>query len=807
MMDNEVSGDDLGDYWQEAEGADNVRAKDSILMSRPRRDQHTSHQRLSSAKIDTRQSSVMKAKPRNGKLSKTIMRSIMTPVRRTSKSSSSNSSSSSSSHRGKRSRASVETYTSNQSTLMQLINRIARGGGEEPTVLWNTFGNAPLFSMTDHALYNQFLMRFVEVVIGTSVRVLNAQVDRQQTLLGDRALCVAWKDRIEVWIRRFYVKNAVSIKAHLPSLPEVLLLTRLFLDQVDEQAKATHEDLCLWVTNNRVDKLQEHFPTIREFYADVRALSSISSCNRWRCQYDEMHRHAEVNGTQRQANTTHGGSDTRNHPHPNQTSRQLSTTQTTDTTGPVAMLPGAGAASTSGSVVVPTPAPHGSGTQHHTTLSILATQRSYQCGSTGMHPGTGLETHLRMWQARFERLMRLSRQLLCQASTDLQFADVWVEDALAIRALTEGVAGAQKRLLAGGSHTESARASDLLDDRASRMKAEQEKRKARRLKWLGRTAKAVGGNINADQEGKCDEVDLAPDEENDRSVSLHNGPSVRDKKRTVLSTATRVYHWCTANLRTVTTRTCLVVSRNALQRATSQVRRALDRIMEIEPGSDEQVCLTKMIYQTAMGVSMREVFLQTHRSRTVATNPITVMNRSLSPNHITEIQAAFMGRKLRDLYTDPSFRYRDILDLCLWSYHMNIRTRIEWLKDYCLYGDGFQDKIPRSFEGSVMGRARTPMVALVAGQWCVLEGDDLLYLCETTLEACTLWMLLLWTKHSSITDTRMSATAALRWSFERDDQSLDTLWLTEERKQNWSDRLNPDQNHMVWKRAPGPIIA
>jgi hypothetical protein len=411
-----------------------------------------------------------------------------------------------------------------------------------------------------------------------------------------------------------------------------------------------------------------------------------------------------------------------------------------------------------------------------------------------------------MWKRRCDRLHRLARQLLCQVSTDLQFADVWVQDALAIRALTDGVSGAQKRLLEQGRHSESARASDLLDDRAARMRAEQESRKLRRLKWLGRTAKAVGGNINDDQLGKCEEVELAPEDEDDRKVSLHNGPSIRDKKRTVLSTATRVYYWCTVNLRTITSRTCLVVSRNATQRATAQVRRALDRIMEIEPGAEEQVCLTKMIYQTAMGVNMREVFLQAHRSRTPATNPITVMNRSLSPSHITRIQAAFMGRKLRDLYTDPCFQYRDILDLCLWSYHMNIRTRIDWLKEYCLFGDGFQDKIQRSYEETVMGRARTPMVALVAGQWCVLEGTKLLYLCSTTLEACTLWMLLVWTKHSGITDTRMSIESALRWSFEHDDKALDLLWLTEDRKRNWCDRLNSDQKHIVWQRLPGPIV-
>jgi hypothetical protein len=424
----------------------------------------------------------------------------------------------------------------------------------------------------------------------------------------------------------------------------------------------------------------------------------------------------------------------------------------------------------------------------------------------GLHPGAGLETHIRMWQRRSDRLLRLSRQLLCQASTDLQFADVWVEDALAMRRLTEGVEVGSRRLVGDHKQTEIANASDLLGDQNVRMRVEEARRKSRRLQWMGRTSQAVVGKTDREKENKCAEVDLTPTDENDRKVSLRNGPTVRDKKRTVLSAATRVYYWSSVNLRTITTRTCVVVPPNALHRAVCRVRKSLDHIMQIEPGSDEQACLTKMIYQTAMGVSMREVFLQTHRSRTAATNPITVMNRSLSPAHITEIQAAFMGRKLQDLYTDPSFLYHDILDLCLWSYHVNIRTRIDWLQKYCLYGDGFQDKIQHSFEGTIMGRARTPMVALVAGQWCVLEGTDLLYLCRTTLEACTLWMLLVWTKHAGTTDKRMNIDRALRWSFENDDGALELLWLTENRKRKWSDRLDPAQKHIIWKRRPGPIV-
>jgi hypothetical protein len=695
-----------------------------------------------------------------------------------------------------------------QSTRMELIHTIARGGKEDPHTLWNTFGNAPIFSMTDHALYNEFMMHFVDVLINTCVRVLNQQVGIHQTLLEDKVLCNAWVDRIEVWIRRFYVKNAVSIKAHLPSLPEALVLSSLFLAQVKDQSKATHANLSDWVTHNRLAKLQEHFPTIKQFYAEVRALSSISSCNRWRCQYGGLHMHAA-------AQQDDDGVS------PATTPATTSATATNTTPAPSdAIMP-------SKSVVQPhhpltsvshsshtgmttvAPSINADGGIVHPPTTTTTTELTYTAAKDDVHPGThpgvGFETHLRMWQRTFARLVRMSRQLLCQASTDLQFGDVWVEDALALRTMTEGASGPQHLLTMDNNQTASVRASGLLVDQAARLQAEQERRKAQRLKWLGRTASAVGGNINQNEEGKSMDVELAPNDENDRKVSMRNGSTVRDKKRTVLSTATRVYYWCSVNLRAVTSRTCLVVPQNALQRATKQVRRALDCIMEIEPGSDEQVCLTKMIYQTAMGVSMREVFLQTHRSRTPATNPITVMNRSLSPIHITQIQAAFMGRKLRDLYADPTFPYHDILDLCLWSYHMHIRTRIDWLQDYCLYGDGFQDKIQRAFEPSVMCRARTPMVALVAGQWCVLEGTDCLYLCRTTLEACTLWMLLVWTRHGGNTDTRMSIEAALRWSFERDDKATTLSWLTEKRKQDWSVRLDKKQNHIVWKRPPGPI--
>lgn len=623
----------------------------------------------------------------------------------------------------------TELPTVSQQTLAGITAAVAEGGNESTQEILATFGYAPLFAMTAHPMYNTYLQTFVRVVVPLCVDVLNGTISRQNTILADVALCHRWKRRIETWIRRFYVLNAIPQDVNLPSLPAALYHAYLYLCQLDEQTTLRYTDLQQWVREGNVAQLARNFPTLRDFYSEVRTFTAVSTCTRWRCQYGTAHQH------------------------------------------PASML-----------------------TPEQTT-------------SPYTHAGFGFEEHLANWQARHERLQVLARQLYVQATVSHQMGDTWVEDAVSARKKLTSHSEVQQKAITSAS----ACSSDLLIDRNVVDRAAVTKHKTERLAWLKRTAKAVGGNANDEALSETtnlanhEPVDLTPDEEEERRAAMSFGSSTDAKLLGILMTGTRLFYWGMANLDMVTTRTCVVVDARALSRATKRVRASLDQIMEIEPASEVQVLLTKMIYQTSMACCLREDYLRRFTTQTRATNPITVMNRSLAPDNIAAMQSTFVEKTLREMYANERHEYSDILHLCLWANEINIWTRLEWLPLFCMYGNGFQDMVNVAFEKRRLGRDRRPLVALVLGQWCVLEGVCTLYLCRTSLEAVTLWMLIMWAVYNSETSDRMHIDGFLKRCFEKDQHSTTLEWLTEQRRAQWRKRLRPDDTSVMWKRRPGGV--
>jgi hypothetical protein len=606
--------------------------------------------------------------------------------------------------------------------LAAILQDIAKGGDERMSDLARDFGFVPLFAMTAHPMYNTFLHSFGRVIAPLCVDVLNGTVRREETLLASRSLCSKWRARIALWLRRFFVDNAVPEEPSLPSLPASLYHVYLYLLQIDQEHSLTTEDLQRWVKEGNVAQLAHNFPTLRDFYATVRTFSAASTCTRWRCQYGDAHSH---------------------------------------------------------------PA---------SKLSLA------QWNDTRIHAGFGYENHLAVWSSFHERIQTLCRQLYVQRTIAQQLGDPWVEEAKATQGRLETSS------ISSGSP---AYASDILDDRHAREDAAYKLHQERRLAWRTRTASAVGGNLgDEDAAGVtkgAEAVELTPEEEDERQAAMSYGTSLEAKLIGVLMTSTRFFYWGHLNLSMITSRTCVVVEPAALTRATTRVRTVLDHIMQIEPDNSVQVLLTQMIYQTSMACCVREDYLRRFTNQTRTTNPITVMNRSLSPENIAAMQKTFVGHSLKALYANTAYEYIDILHLCLWGNEMQIWTRIAWLETYCMFGNGFQDLAQSTFEETCRGRNRRPLVGLVAGQWCVIEGTSLMYLCRTSLEAVTLWMLLVWTKYDSETSDRMSISTILKRSFETDLDSTELQWLTQKRQAKWKERLDPNDGSIVWRRAPGPV--
>jgi hypothetical protein len=596
------------------------------------------------------------------------------------------------------------------SMVDKILVAVARGGGEDPEQLYRDYGEYPVFPMTAEPLYSTYTQSFVRAVVGTCLRVLNGEVERNSVMLGNRVLCLRWRRRISTWIRRFFVDNAVPSSPELPSPPASLYHAYLYLRQIEQGQTTSISDLQQWVREGNVGQLSRNFPTLRDFYATTRTFASMSTCSRWRCQYKGRHKH--------QASQAGSGND---------------------------------------ALGVP-------------------------------HAGVGFEHHFKSWVAYHERLQTLAQQLYIQPTVPQQLADPWVDEARA-KSVRSGTSQPMQSLLDTGETSE-------------RLKVQHDK--DHRLDWMGSTSRAVGGNLS-DTAPKTNTVDLSATEEDERQAALSFGTTTDAKLLGVLMTSTRFFYWGHSNISMVQTRTCVAVDQLALGRATTHVRAHLDRIMHIEPGSDVGVSFTKMIYQTSMVCCVREDYLRRFTTQNRDTNPITIMNRSLSPENIFDMQKTYTNKTLRSMYADSNHEYKDILDLCLMANEMTIWTRIAWLDRFCMFGNGFQDHVNDAFLSTLAGRPRRPLVALVAGQWAVVEGVHTLYLCRTSLEAVVLWMLLMWVRYDSQTEDRMCITGFLKQAFEVDQDALEPVWLTERRRKKWKDRVDPDSASVEWRRLPDGV--
>lgn len=325
--------------------------------------------------------------------------------------------------------------------------------------------------------------------------------------------------------------------------------------------------------------------------------------------------------------------------------------------------------------------------------------------------------------------------------------------------------------------------------------------------WNQASTTFVGGNLN----DGVDDSKLTAEEEDEHQAAFSFGASVDAKMRSVLETATRFNFWTRTQLTILRGRRCVAIDPDILDRAVGRLRGMFSNIMRIEPDDAVRVLFTIMVYQNAMAVCTREFYLQCNPLQSRKMNSITIMNRSLSSDHIKWMQSTFNGKRMTELVSDLDHPYADLVDLCIFGSQFEICTKVSWLRTYCAFGCTLQDAVPRMFQDRLDGRRRRPLVVLLVGQWCVLDGIDTVFLCRRAAEAVMLWVLLLWVRYDSCLEDHLDVHSFLQNCLETPDvrrrQAAVSViagvqsrsvgeYMTDNAKQRWADRLGGSS--VVW---------
>jgi hypothetical protein len=463
--------------------------------------------------------------------------------------------------------------------------------------------------------------------------------------------------------------------------------TRLFIDLLTTPTLTTTSTTRFlnWLENKRVTMLASTFPTIKDFYRQVRTLVLFCACSRWSCPHEDIHGHGQQG----------------------------------------------------------------------------------LCENDSMHAGHGLEVHLDRYEQMADRVSELARQLCVCPTVSMQFEDTWLLP----------------------SHD------SLPDENDTEVNERDEESSNDEDDWLSRQSVIVGGNIDQD----ISDNKLTAEEEDEHNTAFAFGVSMESKMRGILEVATRLSFWTNTHLRIMRERQCIALRSSELSRGVFRLRAMFSDVLRIEPDDSVRVLFTTLVYQNAMTACTREFYLQRNPRQSVRMNMITIMNNSLSPEHIKWIQSSFNGKKMTEIVIDNIHPYKDLVDLCLFGSQFEVQTKQTWLKRYCAFGNSFQDMVPVMFSATRDNRPRRPLVVLVAGQWCVLERIDTVFLCKTSIEAVLVWLLLIWTRYDCTLEDGLKIHSFVRRCFDsvvHDTHGSTDIYFSEASSQRWAARLGGSS--FVW---------
>lgn len=230
------------------------------------------------------------------------------------------------------------------------------------------------------------------------------------------------------------------------------------------------------------------------------------------------------------------------------------------------------------------------------------------------------------------------------------------------------------------------------------------------------------------------------------------GSSMEIKQRCLLETSTRAYYWIKIQHNILCEFKQITLPQKPLQVVVSLVRSFLDRVMIREPIDETIDRLPLAVYVHNMPMCTLEAYLQCYPLQTTQTPVVTVMNNMLDPAHIKDMQGHLNETTFRQKYNNDAFPYRDIIDLVAFGGEFETKCQLTFYDRYVV--DGFHFPSRQSWIGEERRGTfpRSPLIVCLLGRWCVIHKTDQLIVCQNTLEAIAVWLIIVRTCHRSFMD-------------------------------------------------------
>jgi len=194
--------------------------------------------------------------------------------------------------------------------------------------------------------------------------------------------------------------------------------------------------------------------------------------------------------------------------------------------------------------------------------------------------------------------------------------------------------------------------------------------------------------------------------------------------------------------------------------------------MKREPDSEERMVWIQLIHEIQMGMGRLLHYLQRYPLQTNETPLLTVVNESLTPDALMNIQSYFNNWTLTRVYSsdDEKQPFRCLAVLATVHIRCKAQCGVNWLQEYFISPYKFYCHYLRcgfTLNGAnVTIDSARPMVVFLKGSWVVSCNQCLQY-CESVYHALTVWAKWLRTKYNSVTKKGQSLHAVIEWILDK----------------------------------------
>jgi hypothetical protein len=162
-----------------------------------------------------------------------------------------------------------------------------------------------------------------------------------------------------------------------------------------------------------------------------------------------------------------------------------------------------------------------------------------------------------------------------------------------------------------------------------------------------------------------------------------------------------------------------------------------------EPDSSVDQHFRNLCYSHHLGACTLQAYLRKNPVQSVHTPMVTVMNDTLHPEHIHQIQRAASGAGVAAVCTNHRHPCHD-LGLLSWFQHwFKLQFRADWAKSYLVHGYTWLENAPVLRQATRQQRTRRPVVVYLLDRWFVqvCVRPPVLVPAATTAHALVVWLL------------------------------------------------------------------